>query len=379
MSQANNSFLFLSANTPWVYALSESLAAKSPVHAVRFYDWQTYWTQQPSWPEIPAEIDLRQTMKVMPTGYAGLAEPLVRPYAQFLLKRWQRTLEEQTGTRPWVIAPYFYLAPWVTRAVPPDRLVYYNLDDYTLYRPERAETIQAQEGDLVEHAAHTICLSQYQVEALQRGYSAQEETIHHFPLGVDERYINPNLGQAPRPNTVGYVGNLSDRVDWNLVYHVAQSMPDTTFVFAGSANVEDPMPAWKETRAATFSLPNVNHLGRIPQEEVTDVYWSCAVNWIPYVPDHPFNRASCPTKIMDAIASGRPVVSTPVPECTLYPEWIRVVDSVEDAVDTLKDAMQTSDIENRRKQAAFAHRQTWDHRARELQNILDDKHVYRSS
>ena len=378
MNRNVRSFLVLSANTPWVYALAESLGRDVPVHAVRIYDWRTYWAQSPTWPEVPEGVDLRQTMKALPPGYAGPLEPVVRPYLRSLLRQWQDDLEAHSGTRPWVIAPYFHLAPWVIPDVPSDRLVYYNLDEYTQYRPERAETIRSQETHLVENAACTVCLARHQVETLRHRHPEQDDRIHHFPLGVDERYINPDPTTPPTPKTVGYVGNLSDRVDWFFVRDVADQCPDLQFVFAGSApgEVPDDAPEWKKVRQAVFSMSNVRHLGRIPQEEVTEVYWSCAVNWIPYDAEHPFNVASCPTKVMDTIASGRPIVSTPVPECTLYPEWIEVVGEPDAASSSLHDAVSSSrPPSGTRAQVQFAQTQTWDDRAHELLNILDGIHV----
>jgi glycosyltransferase involved in cell wall biosynthesis len=370
------SFLFLSANTPWVYALAESLAADHPVHAVRLYDWQTYWQQSPSLPSVPQDADLEQTLKVLPPGYAGRLEPLFRPYTRWKLRQWQTSFN---GTdRPFVVAPYFYLAPWVTREVPSDRLIYYNLDEYTLYRPERSTWIQRQETQMVEHAAVTICLSKHQVDTLRSRYPDQADRIHHFPLGVDERFIPGEPSPPASPDTVGYVGNLSDRVDWAFVREVAEQCSDLQFVFAGSRTAPEGAgtePDWVTNRRAAFSLPNVTHLGRIPQDEVTDVYWSVGVNWIPYDPEHPFNVASCPTKVMDSIASGRPVVSTPVPECTLYPEWIAIVETPEEAAQTLRRQVQGHRDEPLRDQVQFARTQTWPHRARELKDLLSSSHA----
>lgn len=53
---------------------------------------------------------------------------------------------------------------------------------------------------------------------------------------------------------------------------------------------------------------------------------------IPYHADHPFNRAACPTKIMDYMATSRPVVTTPVPECRLYDHLFEVADTPSDFV-----------------------------------------------
>jgi len=39
---------------------------------------------------------------------------------------------------------------------------------------------------------------------------------------------------------------------------------------------------------------------------------------IPYAQNDRFNRACSPTKIMDGLGSGRPIVATAIPECRLY-------------------------------------------------------------
>ena len=320
---ARRPFLFLSANTPWVYALAHRLGADVPVRAVRVFDWGVYYRQRPAWPPGPPSAHLTRTTRVMPTGYTGLLEPLVRPFAQWFVGRWQRALQAKGGgepasAEPIVVAPYPYLAPWVRR-VPGDRLVYYNLDDYVLYRPERAAQITAQEDELVRRAHRTVCLSQHQVEALRARHPRRAHRIHHFPLGVTEAFVNPAPEAPPAPRTVGYVGNLSDRVDWTLVNATAARCPDLTFRFVGGADPEARATPWERARAEAFRRPNVDYVGRVPQEAVAAHYWSFAVNWIPYDAAHPFNRAACPTKIMDGLGSGRPMVSTPVPECRLYP------------------------------------------------------------
>ena len=99
--------------------------------------------------------------------------------------------------------------------------------------------------------------------------------------------------------------------------------------YSGAVN----LPNWRQHRAAALYLPNVRHIGKVPQEQVKKCYWSFAINWIPYAINHPFNQASCPTKIMDSIATGRPVLSTAIPECRLYPERIKIFRSAEEAAE----------------------------------------------
>jgi len=363
-----SSFLFLSANTPWVYALADRLGRRHAVHAVRFFDWGVYRADRPTWPPGEPSGGIRRTTRVMPTGYTGILEPVLRPFLTWMIRRWRMRLHARSGFPPTVVAPYPYLAPWV-RDVPAEHLVYYNLDDYALYRPERAGRIRDREDELIQRAHRTLCLSVHQVERLRDRHPDRANRILHFPLGVTEAFLNPAPETSPDPRTITYVGNLTDRVDWDFVNAVAARCPSLRFRFVGSADPSASDTSWQHARTEVFQRENVDFVGRVPQEEVTSYYWSAAVNWIPYDPEHPFNRASCPTKVMDGIGSGRPVVSTDVPECRLYPDWIDIVTSPEDAADALRDAVERD--HDRAAQVAFARSHTWTERAETFCQFLD--------
>ena len=60
---------------------------------------------------------------------------------------------------------------------------------------------------------------------------------------------------------------------------------------------------------------------------------------IPYRPDHPFNRVCCPTKIMDYMGTGRPIVSTALPECRLYGHLFDVVEDADRFIDAVGTAV----------------------------------------
>lgn len=363
--------LFLNTDTPWVYTLADRLADRHAVHAALFSDVLVYWRQDVSWPVEDPDPDLRRSMRVLPTGYAGRFSGLAAPVLRWMVDGWRDDLRADTGSEPWVVVCYPWTAPWV-RHVPDERLVYYNLDEYTLYRPDRVDRIRTQENELVKRAARTICLSQYQVEALRDRHPAHANRIEHFPLGVRESFLNPRPEASPKPNTVGYVGNLSDRVDWALVGAVAERCPELTFVFVGGPVEDTPNTDWEHERARALALPNVEQPGRVPQGEVPDCYQSWAINWIPYDTKHPFNRASCPTKIMDGLASGRPVVSTSVPECTLYPEWIEIADAPAALAEALRGraAPDAHDPDRAREQVSFARQHVWPHRAETFEAML---------
>ena len=73
---------------------------------------------------------------------------------------------------------------------------------------------------------------------------------------------------------------------------------------------------------------------------------------------------------MDGIASGRPVISTDIPECNLYPDWIEIVRSPESAAVAIRQHLSRSGtpaaIAKSTRQLEFVRQQTWQVRARTL-------------
>lgn len=369
------SFLFLGANSPWTYGLAEALAQHHYVHAVEFYDWRTYNHIRPTWCSHTPPALMQRTFKVLPTGYAGKLEKVFRFYLQFLIQKWCHQLQEISGEKPWVIACHPYLTYWV-RQVPATQLIYYNFDDYVLYRPNREQQILAQEQELIERAAITLCASYSQFIALGKRHPQRLPHIRHYPHGFVNNYLNPQSQVAVEKNTVGYVGNLGDRLDWQLIYQVITACPKTTFIFVGGRDNQGTFNSqdWQQTREAVLSLPNVRHIGRVPPTEVATYYCSFAITWIPYLVNHKFNQASCPTKIMDGIASSRPILSTDIPECRLYRDWISIFHSSEDAIVSIHKQLgllHTPEACIKSfKQLEFARQNTWQKRAQLLESWL---------
>lgn len=360
------SFLVLVTNSPWVYALTEALTRYGSVTAVRFYDWNNYRRLKPAWPKTTACE--RRVVVTLPPGYAGRLEPLFRPILRRFVTRERAKLRLASGVEPITICSYPYIVPWV-RSVPSEQLVYLNYDDYTLYNPARAARTTELEDELIRRARLTLCASQHQTSSLRARHADFKHRIVHFPNGVLGEYLNLEPGRPPLAATVGYVGNLSNRVDWSLVEQVVKLMPEVRFHFVGSLAVAETGAEtrhWQKARSRTFSLSNVVYEGAVAQEHVKEHYWRYAVNWMPYATDHPFNIASCPTKIMDALASGRPFVSTDIPEVRLYRSHIPIFMGTNDAVRMLRALLALGSEHDAPGQIEFASTQTWDCRAQNL-------------
>ncbi len=218
----------------------------------------------------------------------------------------------------------------------PDVSIYYNIDDYTLYWPRSADRIRALERATVLAADLTICVSRLRADELRSQLPEAAARIHHVPHGAPTPFLAKRpLNQPAEPPAelahlhrpyLGYIGSLEDRVDWELMNELSAAFPEVSIVVVGRVrdHVDEP---WWEQCSRFLSRPNVHALGWRPQAALPRYYQAFDVCLIPYRVDHPFNRACNPTKIMDAMGSGRPIVATAIPECRLHSERFQVADN----------------------------------------------------
>lgn len=279
-----------------------------------------------------------QTELVLPTGWMKQYPRLgMRPIGR-AIRRWRA---RHAAEGPFALVMTYPHYRYLRDLVRPDLSVYLNLDDYALYWPRQAERLRALEQALVREADLTVCVSRLRTEQLREAVSTAAGRIRHLPHGTpsptlgDRPWDTPapvpdDIAHLPRP-ILGYIGSLEDRVDWRLMDRLSAAFPAASIVVVGRpvSRPPDGGQDWFAECERFLSRPNVHAIGWRPQEAIALYNRSFDVCLIPYKVDHPFNRACCPTKIMDCMGTGRPIVATATPECELYEELFRVADSDE--------------------------------------------------
>ena len=306
---------------------------------LRCADFRVAWSQgqrPPSWNPPPSLVGSgvwRQSL-VLPTGWMKSYPRFgMRPIAH-AVRRWRKRVAVEGKPRPLTLVITYPYYLHLARMLRPDRLVYLNIDDYRLYWPRSAQQVERIEREAVRQADLTVCTARYRVDALQTENPEFASRIKHLPHGAPSSSIptspqhKPGDGPAdiqalPRP-WIGYVGTLEDRVDWATLDQVAEANPDASLILVGRVGPDGSDP-WQATRRQCLGRPNVHAIGWRDQTIIDTYNRSFDVGLIPYATDHPFNIACCPTKIMDYMAAGRPVVATDLPECRLHADVFDVV------------------------------------------------------
>jgi teichuronic acid biosynthesis glycosyltransferase TuaH len=283
---------------------------------------------------------------VLPSGWMKRYPRLgMRPIARSI-RRWWQLLPEPPLRRGLVMSYPHYL--YLHEQLRPDVSIYYNIDDYGLYWPRSARRIRELERATVGATDATVCVSRLRAEELRALVPEAADRIHHVPHGTPTSFIAElplnrpaappaDLSHLPRPY-LGYVGSLEDRVDWVLLDRISRDFPAASIVVIGRVRSPVAEPWW-DACARFLSRPNVHAIGWRPQTELAAYYQTFDISLIPYRIDHPFNRVCNPTKIMDAMGSGRPIVATAIPECRLHTERFHVVDDAESFVTAVRQIL----------------------------------------
>ena len=147
-----------------------------------------------------------------------------------------------------------------------------------------------------------------------------------LPSGVDVAHFEAAMTVAPhaalrdlRRPIFGYVGVIDERLDLALIERLADERPDATIVMVGPI-----------AKIAPGSLPrraNIVYLGKRTYAELPALLSSFDVALMPFIIGATTEFIS-PTKTLEYLAAGRPVVSTPIADVVeAFADLVRIADA----------------------------------------------------
>jgi UDP-galactopyranose mutase len=141
-------------------------------------------------------------------------------------------------------------------------------------------------------------------EPIRDRLALMHENVVLAPPAVDvAAFADGTTGATRAARTAYYTGSFDDRLDAGLMLAAAQQLPDWTFVFAGRMT--------HLLSQQLVSLTNVRALGPVPLDDVPGLLAQAAVCVMPYRQDA-WGQTLFPIKLVEYLAAGKPVVSTPI-------------------------------------------------------------------
>jgi UDP-galactopyranose mutase len=216
-----------------------------------------------------------------------------------------RSLLATEGVRDFVAWLYTPLALPIAQAAGPLAIVYDCMDDLSSFKHAPPRLIE-REAELMKLADVVFTGG----PSLYRARKSRHHNIHCFPSSVDATHFGSaasaeepaDQAALPRPR-LGYFGVIDERMNLDIIRALAEARPDWQIVMVG--------PVAKIDESALPKAPNILYTGQRSYEDLPRYLGGWDVSLLPFALNEA-TRFISPTKTLEYMAAGVPVVSTPI-------------------------------------------------------------------
>lgn len=124
--------------------------------------------------------------------------------------------------------------------------------------------------------------------------------------------------------TIGLVGGINHRLDFNLLKNLIDNNPRWNFVLWGPIQKPRKKGAFPKNLDYLISRKNVIYGVSDKKEEIPAIIDKFDIGIIPYDVSQDFNKYCYPMKIFEYFYMGKPVVSTPIEELKRFPKLVKI-------------------------------------------------------
>ncbi|MGI8807688.1 MAG: glycosyltransferase [Acidimicrobiales bacterium] len=290
-------------------------------------------------------------------GQAGLhvcfSDPRAAAYQSMLLD----LVGPECERLAWLYTP---MALPLAQSLRPQILVYDVMDDLAAFKGASPELVLRQRQAL-KHADVVFTGGR----SLHRSVSSRRpDRTHCFPSGVDPAHYAPAV-EMRRPGALrvaGYVGVIDERLDLDLVAGLAEALPDWEIRMVG--------PVVKIDEATLPQAPNITYPGPALYTDLPEVMAGFDVALMPFAMNEA-TRSISPTKTLEYLAAGLPVVSSPVPD--VVSDFGELVDLQHDGAgfaDACRRVARHCPLSRAAKAEPLLHWHHWDTIAAQMEQLI---------
>ena len=167
-------------------------------------------------------------------------------------------------------------------------------------------------GKLIENARAVVTVSDFGVEYLREKFPREAEKIHRVYNGIDlTRFERASFTEEPP--TIISVGRLIEKKGFADLIEACRMLAAEGVAFRAEIIGEGPLAAELQSQIAAANLTKTVLLaGPLPQPAVIRRLAQSTVFALPCVTESGGGMDNLPTVLMEAMAAGLPVVSTPL-------------------------------------------------------------------
>ncbi len=315
--------------------------------------------RNPTWRDLPTLLkklknclwdnrrSLDQDLSTQNGTGLWVVTPLVIPFHRvglfrrintWILRRFLKSCIEKLGFKCpifWTYIPF----PWILDAIRPlePALIVYHAVDYRPHHKSVAnpERFRQEEIEYLSQVDLVFCSARGLVN-VNKAYNhhiyftPNAVDIEQFARGPEDKQMVPqDLRHVPRP-IIGTMGMIHEWVDQDLLTFIAGARPEWSIVLIGPERMNT---------SKLKAFPNIYLLGRREHEQLPGYVVSFDVCLIPYVVDT-YTTYTFPSKLFEFMASGKPIVSTDLPEVRPYVPYVRIAQNREVFVEEIEACLE---------------------------------------
>ena len=246
-------------------------------------------------------------------------------------------------------------------------IVYDCMDELSLFRNAPPELIRRERdllalADVVFAGGPQICEAKRQLNANCFCFGCGVDHEHFGKARKTSVSLPPELHDLPRP-IFGYIGVVDERIDYELLAKLADSTSGSVIILGPSTKV-DP---------ATFPRrTNLHWLGARDYAQLPAYAKTFAVCLMPFALNEA-TRFINPTKALEYMATGRPIVSTPVRDVvSQFSDVVLVAHNHDQFIAACEQGASLPDVDRIRRGLALAERNSWESIVSQLERHIDD-------
>jgi hypothetical protein len=221
--------------------------------------------------------------------------------------------------------------------------------------------------NLIEKANLIFVASSYLHKSILQ---TRQDNVYLIGNGVDVNHFRKAMTDIPipddiahiKPPIVGYVGALSDWVDFDIIRAISRKYPDLSIVLVGPE-----FPSAKNEVDSLKQHPNIFILGGKPYKILPNYLKAFDVCIIPFKINE-LTLSSNPIKFYEYISSGKNVISTNLPEVKLFDNIIHVADNLDEFLYFVPVSL--NEKANIGEYLRITEENTWDRKSEKMINLI---------
>jgi glycosyltransferase involved in cell wall biosynthesis len=184
---------------------------------------------------------------------------------------------------------------------------------------------------------------------------------HWRHVGNGKIDVAPVIAKIPRPR-LGYFGAVEPwLVDQELIKRASRERPEWQWIFIGN----------KSRGLDIETLPNAHFLPAVAYADLPAYAAGFDVCVLPWETEQSFTSYGSAIKVREYLATGKPVVISPLPEYEPMRDVLRIARTRDDFIRLVDEALHDTDPANAAKRQAAVAGGTWDARAEWVSDLIE--------